>query len=237
MTKEIMPFEGFPTEGFKFFRDIKANNNREWFQEHKQEYIEYLQEPAVAFVIALGERLKPAFPGINYDTRTNGAGSVMRIYRDIRFSKDKSPYKDHLGVNWWDGPQKKGSPGFHFFMDAKGAAFYAGYHEFSKEYLAAYRDAVARDRTGEALKKAIDRLVKKDGFEVGGEQLKRVPPGYDKDHPRGDLLRYKGLWIRSPKFERKVLESPELVEVCAKHAKTMGEAHRWFVEVGKSVSA
>ena len=93
MTQEIMPFEGFPKEGFKFFRDIKANNNREWFQEHKQEYIDYLQDPAVAFVIALGERLKSDFPGISYDTRTNGAGSVMRIYRDIRFSKDKSPYK------------------------------------------------------------------------------------------------------------------------------------------------
>ncbi len=236
MTQEIMPFEGFPKQGFKFFRDIKANNNREWFQEHKQEYIDYLQDPAVALVIALGERLKPDFPGIKFDTRTNGAGSVMRIYRDVRFSKDKSPYKDHLGINWWDGPQKKSSPGFHFFMDANGAAFYTGFHEFSKEYLAAYRDAVAKERTGERLEKAVDRLVNKQGFEVGGEQLKRVPPGFDQDHPRGELLRYKGMWIRSLKLKREILESHKLVDECAKYAKAMGEAHRWFVDVGKSVS-
>lgn len=233
---EVMAFEGFPPEGFRFFRQIKVNNNREWFQEHKQEYIDYLQDPAVAFVVALGERLKPDFPGLNYDTRTNGAGSVMRIYRDIRFSKDKSPYKDHLGVNLWDGPQKKGSPGFHLFMDAEGAAFYGGFHVFSKEYLAAYREAIADERTGKAAQSAIDKLAKSKGFEVGGEQLKRVPPGFDQDHPRGDLLRHKGMWVRSPKLDRATLESPKLVDVCAKHARTMGDIHRWFVEVNKNVS-
>jgi uncharacterized protein (TIGR02453 family) len=231
-----MPFEGFPREGFRFFREIKVNNNREWFQDHKQEYIDYLQDPAVAFIVALGERLKPEFPGITYDTRTNGAGSVMRIYRDIRFAKDKSPYKDHLGVNLWDGPQKKGSPGFHFFMDSNDAVFYGGFHMFPKEYLAAYRDAVADDRSGEEIEKALKQLSQAKDFEVGGEQLKRVPAGYDQDHPRGDLLRYKGMWVKSPPFTREVLESPKLVDVCAKHAHTMGAVHHWFVNVNKAVS-
>ena len=232
---DIQAFEGFPREGFRFFREIKVNNNREWFQEHKQEYVDFLQSPAVAFAVALGEQLKSEFPGISYDTRTNGAGSVMRIYRDIRFSKDKSPYKDHLGVNLWDGT-KKGSPGFHFFMDATGAAFYGGFHVFPKEYLAAYREAIANDRSGKELDGALKQLAKKQDFEIGGEQLKRVPSGYDQDHPRGDLLKYKGMWVKSPTLSREVHESLKLVDVCAKHAQTMGSVHRWFVKVNETIS-
>ncbi len=232
---EIQPFEGFPSEGFRFFQELALNNNREWFLEHKQDYIDYLQTPAVSLVIELGERLKSKFPGMAYDLRTNGAGSIMRIYRDIRFSKDKTPYKDHIGINFWEGPQKKGSPGFHLFMHSEGAVFYGGHHSFMKEYLTAYREAVANDGSGEELRKALDNLSQDPGFEVVGEQLKKVPPGYDRDSPRGDLLRYKGLGVKSPKSDLKTLRSPELIDTCAAAANTMGPLHRWFVEVNQTV--
>ncbi|MFQ5922959.1 MAG: DUF2461 domain-containing protein [Anaerolineales bacterium] len=233
---EVQAFNGFPPEGFRFFRELAVYNNREWFQEHKQDYIDYMQTPAVSLVVELGERLKSEFPGIAYDLRTNGAGSIMRIYRDIRFSKDKTPYKTHIGINFWEGPQKKGSPGFHLFIDSEGAAFYGGYRVFPKEYLTAYRQAVASDASGRKLRKALDNLGKVQGFEFGGEQLKKVPPGYDKDSPRGDLLRYKGLWVKSPKLDLKTLGSSKLVDTCAADAHTMGSMHRWFAEVSKTVS-
>lgn len=233
---EVKAFEGFPEEGFRFFRELAVNNNREWFKQHKQEYIDFLQTPALSLVVELGERLKSEFPRIAYDLRTNGAGSIMRIYRDIRFSKDKTPYKTHIGINFWEGPQKKGSPGFHFFMDTEGAAFYGGYHVFPKEYLTEYRDSVASERSGENLRKALDKMVKNKGFEFGGEQLKRVPPGYDKESPRGDLLRYKGLWIKSSRLDLNTLSSPSLVDTCAANAHIMGPVHRWFVEVNQSIS-
>ena len=232
---ELKAFAGFPPEGEKFFRQLAVNNNREWFLEHKQEYEDYLQTPAISLVVDLGERLKSKFPGINYDTRTNGAGSVMRIYRDVRFSKDKTPYKTHIGVNFWDGPQKKGTPGFHFFMDADAAAFYGGYHVFPKEFIGAYREAVAEDKTGEPFAKAMAKLQGTKGWKAGGDQLKRVPPGYDQDHSRGDLLKYKGLWIKAPAVPAEVLSSPKLIDVCLEHAKTMGDVHRWFAEVHKTV--
>ena len=232
---ELKAFEGFPEEGFRFFRELAVNNNREWFAEHKQEYIDFLQTPALSLVVELGERLKSEFPRIEYDLRTNGAGSIMRIYRDIRFSKDKTPYKTHIGINFWEGPQKKGSPGFHFFMDSEGAGFYGGYHAFPKEYLTAYRDSVASERSGENLRNALDKMVKNKGFEFGGEQLKRVPPGHDKESPRGDLLRYKGLWIKSSRLDQGTLSSPSLVDTCAAKAHIMGSVHRWFVEVNQSL--
>ncbi len=233
---EIKAFEGFPEEGFRFFRELAVNNNREWFADHKQEYINFLQTPALSLVVELGECLKSEFPRIAYDLRTNGAGSIMRIYRDIRFSKDKTPYKTHIGINFWEGPQKKGSPGFHFYMDTEGAGFYGGYHAFPKEYLTAYRESVASERSGENLRIALDKMVRHKGFEFGGEQLKRVPPGFDKENPRGDLLRYKGLWIKSPKLDLNSLSSPLLVDTCAANAHIMGSVHRWFVEVNQSIS-
>jgi uncharacterized protein (DUF2461 family) len=86
---EMPPFPGFPVEGLGFLEELAHNNNREWFEAHKADYRSYVLEPAQAFVVALGERLKLLSPEIAYDTRTNGSGSIMRIYRDLRFSKDK----------------------------------------------------------------------------------------------------------------------------------------------------
>lgn len=232
---EIQAFEGFPPEGFRFFQELAVNNNREWYLEHKQDYIDYLQTPAVSLVIELGGRLKSEFPGMAYDLRTNGAGSIMRIYRDVRFSKDKTPYKTHIGINFWEGAQKKGSPGFHLYMDSEGAVFYGGHHSFTKEYLAVYREAVVNDETGEELRNALAKLGEEPGFEVVGEQLKKVPPGYDKESPRGDLLRYKGLGVKSPELDLKLLRSPELIDTCAAAAHAMGPLHRWFAEVNQRV--
>lgn len=233
---EVQAFTGFPKDGLRFFTDIAANNNREWFQEHRQNYLDHLQAPALAFLVEFGEKLRKLAPDINYDTRTNGAGSLMRIYRDIRFSKDKSPYKDHLGINFWHGASKKESPGFHFWMDAQGAALYGGFHGFPKPFLTAYREAVAGQALGARLQTILQKLGAESGFEVGGEQLKRVPPGYPQDHPRGDLLRYKGLYARGPKIEPADLESVKLIDTCLQHAEVLTPLHRLFVEVHQQIT-
>lgn len=234
---EIQAFTGFPKKGLRFFNDVAANNNREWFQEHKQDYLDHLQAPALAFLVEFGEKLKLLAPGISYDTRTNGAGSLMRIYRDIRFSKDKSPYKDHLGINFWHGASKKASPGFHFWMDARGAAVYGGFHSFPKPFLAAYRKAVAGETLGARLLSIIQELEDAPGFEVGGEQLKRVPPGFPQDHPRGELLRYKGLHARGPQLDPAELQSAKLIDTCLQYAEILTPLHQWFVEVHQQVPA
>ncbi len=228
---DVQAFTGFSKQGLRFFREVAANNNREWFQEHKQDYLDHLQAPALAFLVEFGERLRKIVPGINFDTRTNGAGSLMRIYRDIRFSKDKSPYKNHLGINFWEGASKKGAPGFHFWMDASRATVYGGLHSFPKPFLLAYRDAVAGEALGSRLQTIIDELEITPDFTYGGEQLKRVPPGYPKDHQRGELLRYKGLFARGPKIEPTELQSKHLIETCLRHAQVLTPLHQWMVEV------
>lgn len=235
---EIEAFNGFPREGLRFFEQIAANNNRDWFQAHKQQYLDYLQTPALAFVVEFGGKLKRIAPDITFDTRTNGAGSLMRIYRDTRFSKDKSPYKSHIGMDFWHGGGKKRqTSGFHFWMDAGGGVLYGGFHGFPKPVLAAYRDAVAAERTGKRLEQVIAKIRAQQGFTVGGEQLKRVPPGYPKDHPRGDLLRYKGLHAHGPTIRPSDLQSSELIEICLRQAKLLAPLHRWLVEIDPTSGA
>lgn len=227
-------FSGFPKEGLEFLAGLAENNNREWFEAHKGDYRAYVLEPAQGFVATLGERLKLLSPGISYDTRTNGSGSIMRIYRDLRFSKDKTPYNPNLRVIFWEGAGKKTeNPGFFFGMDAGGAGLYGGMHSFPKPLLTAYQEAVADEKLGADLEVALASLKEPGACEIGGEQYKRVPRGYDPDHPRADLLRYKGLHARSPKIEPATLVSPELVEACFEYCHQMAPLHRWLVEVSR----
>ena len=94
---EVPAFPGFPKEGLSFLENLARNNNREWFEAHRQEYLSQVLEPAQAFVLALGERLKAISSGIAYDTRPKG-GSILPIHRDVRFSKDKTPYNPRARV-------------------------------------------------------------------------------------------------------------------------------------------
>ena len=152
-------FSGFPKKGLQFLEDLRNNNNREWFKARKQDYEKYILVPAKAFVVSLGELLKTLSNDLEYDTRTSGQGSIMRIYRDIRFSKDKTPYNTRLRIRFWEGSKKKGeNPGFFFGMDANEAHLYGGLHMFPKPVLASYRDAVIDDRLGKELDAALKSL-------------------------------------------------------------------------------
>ena len=227
-------FSGFPEECLQFFDDLRKNNNREWFQEHKQNYTNYVLEPAKEFVLVLGDKLKSISKGILYDTRMSGIGSVLRIYRDMRFSKDKTPYNIRLRIRFWEGSGKKGeNPGFFFGMDANGAHLYGGLHMFTKPVLASYRDAVIDDKLGKELDKVLKSLKKAGDYEIGGDQYKRVPRGYDASHKRATWLKYKGLHVLSPKMEPKVLTKPKLVDICFEHCKAMFPLHEWLVKVDK----
>ena len=106
-------FQGFPKDLFKFFDELKANNNRDWFQAHKEDYAERVQEPARAFIRAIAPRLSKISPHIVADDRKVG-GSMMRIHRDVRFSKDKRPYDPRVAMRFMhEVAKKKPAPGFY----------------------------------------------------------------------------------------------------------------------------
>jgi uncharacterized protein (TIGR02453 family) len=229
-------FSGFPQEGLQFLAELKDNNNREWFQANKDTYINYVLAPAQDLVFAFGERLKQVIsPGIVYDTAANGSGSILRIYRDLRFSADKTPYNTHVRLVFWEGGRKKmENPSFFVRFSPDELALYAGIYVFSRPVLTAYRDAVVDERLGPALEAAIAEVVDAGAYTVGGEHYKRVPRGYEAGHPRADLLRYNGLWAHpSAPVDPLVVPTPDLVEVCVEHCLNMAPLHRWLVEVGQ----
>jgi uncharacterized protein (TIGR02453 family) len=222
-------FSGFPQESLQFYKELAANNNRDWFKAHEQDYSHYVLEPAQAFVIRLGERLKTISSGIAYSSLTNGTGSVMRIHRDIRFSKDKSPYHTYLRIIFWEGKAKKTeNPGFYFSMDAYGGGLFAGMHMFSKELLEIYRKAVVDPELGKQLEDGLTAIRSAGKYEIGGEYYKRVPIGYPVEHKRSGLLLYNGLYVISPKIEATTITSPEVIDVCYAHCYNMAPVQQWL---------
>jgi uncharacterized protein (TIGR02453 family) len=166
-------FTGFPLEGLEFFEELEANNDRGWFQAHKAVYEEACRIPMEALLA----EIEPEF----------GEGKVFRIYRDVRFSKDKSPYKTNIAA----------VVGSRHYLSLSPEGLYAGSggYMLDGESLTRYRDAVVDETSG----KALDRIVaaaEKKGYDIGAhDELKTAPKGYPRDHPRARLLRYKGIFM------------------------------------------
>lgn len=224
-------FMGFPQAGLDFLRDLAQNNNRVWFEARKTDYQHHLLEPAQAFVNALGARLQSVDPDIRFDARSDGSGTLIRIHRDVRFSKDKSPYKTAIAGIFWNGEGKKTErPGFGFHLEPRGMSLMAGIFGFSPEQIDAYRQAVLDKRLGEALIKSVVKVQSAGAYTIAGEQLKRVPAGFDPDHPRADWLRYKGLHAGAPAIPAKTVTTPQLLERVLEHFRAMAPIEQWLVQ-------
>lgn len=230
----LPPFEGFPEDGLNFLAELKENNNKEWFEANKKRYKEQLQQPALSFIDAIGQKLQAISDGIRYDIRTNGGGSLMRINRDVRFSKDKSPYKTNLAMVFWEGAGKKMEhSGFGMQITAEiiDSGLMAGQFGFSKEMLEAYRQAVVDDELGTQMIEAVEAVQSAGDYNLNGQHYKRVPRGMDADHPRADWLFYNGLWFSYPSLTREEILSPDLVDICFQHFKNMSPIQQWLVKI------
>ncbi len=229
MTETGEGFGGVPPETIRFLRQLSRNNNRDWFQAHHDEYRRFLIEPAMDLVEALGEGLQALGKGIHAEPKIGG--SVMRINRDIRFSKDKRPYKDHLDLWFWQGggPSRE-RPGYWFRLTTKELILGAGMHDFGAkpELLQRYRDAVVDPRKGPALARAVEK-VRSAGCDVGGRRFKRVPKGFDPEHPRAELLLHDGLHAGITMSHPKELHAPSFAEFCVRRYRDFTPIQEWLV--------
>jgi uncharacterized protein (TIGR02453 family) len=164
-------FAGIPIAALDFYEDLEADNCKAFWTSHKHIYDESVRGPVEALAEAL--------------TKEFGTPKFFRPYRDVRFSKDKTPYKTHQGV-WF------GESSTYLHISAAGLFVAAGYWDTSSAQVDRLRRGVADELAGPRLERALAELRRK-GFEIGGHQLTRVPSGYDREHPRADLLRYKSL--------------------------------------------
>ena len=168
-----MTFTGIPVAALDFYEDLEADNSKAFWTAHKHVYDESVRAPIEALIAALA----PEF----------GSAKLFRPYRDVRFAKDKTPYKTHQGA--WFGDSAR-----YVHISAAGLFVAAGYWETASAQVDRLRRAVADDVAGGQLERALAE-VRKRSLVVGGEQITRVPAGYDKEHPRADLLRYKTLTV------------------------------------------
>lgn len=166
-----MTFTGIPVAALDFYEDLEADNTKSFWTAHKHIYDASVKAP----VEALAEALSPEF----------GTPKFFRPYRDVRFAKDKTPYKTHQGV-WF------AEAATYFHISAAGLFVAAGYWDTSSAQVERMRRAVADDVAGPQLERAV-KAITKAGMTLGGQQITRVPSGYPKDHPRAELLRYKSL--------------------------------------------
>jgi uncharacterized protein (TIGR02453 family) len=165
-----MGFTGWKVEALEFFEGLEVDNSKAYWQRHKDVYDKIVRAP-------MEELLAELEPGF-------GEGRIFRPYRDVRFSRDKSPYKTVIGATLGDG---------YVQLDARGLAVGSGKWEMAPDQLERYRKAVADDRSGREVARIVSD-ARARGLDVHGHDvLKTAPRGYPKDHPRIELLRFKGL--------------------------------------------
>ncbi len=206
-----MSFTGFPVSALDFYDDLEVENTKSFWESHRTIYDEAVRAPMVALVAAL----EPEF----------GSAKVFRPYRDVRFAKDKTPYKTHQGAFVQAAP----STGWYVEVSARGTRVGAGCYR-PGERLAAIREAIDDDRTGRELEELLADL-ESQGFEQGGESLKTSPRGYSADHTRIDLLRRKQFFIgRNYGFEADAI-GPGLLDRVREDWRRMRPLVEWLAAV------
>jgi uncharacterized protein (TIGR02453 family) len=220
-------FEGFPKKTLTFLRGLQRNNTKEWFTEHRRDYDRYWVEPAKDFVVAAGEALQKLAP-VTYEPKING--SIFRINRDIRFSQDKRPYKDHLDFWFWEGVRKSAVSGFFLRVTPNQIGIGVGAHGFDKDRLVAYRDAVVADGAAASLAAAVKK-VERAGYGVKGERYKRVPRGYEPANDTQErLLRFSALWCGEDVKHPPELHTSKFVNLAVREWRKLVPLHRWLVD-------
>ena len=204
-------YPGFPPEARTFLADLKANNNRDWFQPRKEIFEQKVKAPLTELVLALGEALRETAPELETDPKK----AIYRIYRDVRFSHDKSPYKTHVAAIF--GPRgvcKHAGAGTYFHFSADEVLVAGGVYEPGSPELLAVRRHLA-ENADDFRDILANRAFRRTFGDMVDERLKRVPKGFSAGHPAADLLVYKRFIVvdrlppdivETPKFHRELLK-------------------------------
>ena len=209
------PFPGFPPEALQFFRGLARNNRREWFLPRKPLFEEKVKEPMRQLVDALNVALHEFAP--EYETDPDKA--IFRIYRDVRFSKDKKPYKEQIASTFRRRGGAHHQGGYYVAISHKSVAIGGGVYAPDAEHLLAIRQRIAEQHEefrGLLAATAVRKLL----GNLEGEQLSRVPRGFPSDHPAADLLRFK-YFILFKELPASLATSPKLYKEIVERFRVM----------------
>jgi uncharacterized protein (TIGR02453 family) len=219
-------FEGFADTDRRFFRALARNQRRDWFEAHRREYEDGWLGPMRTLLTEMRTRIDPLYP-----RQPLAEPKVFRIHRDVRFSKDKSPYKTHIGgyIGIEGSAAGPSSPApLYVHLGATELFVCAGHYLMEGPQLARFRAAVLEEPRGAALATMLAALVR-SGFAIGShETLQKVPRGIDPAHPRADLLRRKGLIVTFPALPPALLVSRRLVDWLSRHVRRTAPLVEWL---------
>ncbi|HVZ70304.1 MAG TPA: DUF2461 domain-containing protein [Rhizomicrobium sp.] len=202
-------FEGFPKDFYDFFRELKAHNERSWFEDNKQRYRDSVQAPMSAFIEAMAPELKKISKHFVADPRPNG-GSMFRIHRDVRFAKDKRPYKEHAACQFRHVTAGDAhAPGFYMHFAPGEVRFGGGLWMPASDALAQIRGAIAA-KPAQWSKVKNDKTFRKTFGEIRGEGLSRPPRGFDPAHPHIEDIKRKSFFAMK-EAGTKLTQHPKLI--------------------------
>ncbi|MGH3464012.1 MAG: DUF2461 domain-containing protein [Kribbellaceae bacterium] len=204
-------FTGFPEAALDFYDDLEIDNTKTFWTAHKDVYEQAVKTPMTALVTAL----EPEF----------GEAKVFRPYRDVRFAKDKTPYKTNQGAWVARGP----STGWYVEVAAPGVRVGAGVYDASSDRLAKIRAAIDDRRRGRQLERILAKL-ETGGWEVRGDKLKTTPRGYDASHPRIELLRHRSLTVGKSYGFEPVIHTPDLLDQVRTDWRAAAPLVDWIVD-------
>ena len=198
-------FAGFPPEMVRFFRSLKRNNQREWFQPRKHLYEQHVKEPMLELLAAINAELRKFAP--EYVTEPKDA--LFRIYRDTRFSADKTPYKTHIAGSFSRrGGERLGTGGFYFSVSPENIEVAAGLWHPERDVMLAVRNHIAD--THEELRRILaDKKARKLAGELQGDALSRSPKGFDPEHPAAGWIKMKS-WVLDVTLDPALATTPQL---------------------------
>jgi uncharacterized protein (TIGR02453 family) len=188
-----MTFTGFTEAALDFYDDLEVDNTKSFWKAHEDQYKSDVRAP----MTALTDALEPEF----------GVAKIFRPFRDVRFAKDKTPYKTHQGAFIGAGP----ACGWYVELAARGVRTGAGFYDAGAAELARIRTAMVDDVRGKQLEKILAKLTRA-GFTVDGDRLKTTPRGYDADHPRIELLRHRSLVVGRDYGFEPIIFTPGLLD-------------------------
>ncbi len=229
MPDALGEFRGFGPDAMSFLAGLEADNSKAYFDAHRATYDRDVALPLKQLVVAVGDRLAagPA-PEVSYEPKIGR--SMFRINRDLRFSKDPTPYHPHLDLAWWQGEHAKTSPAFILRIRPDEVLTGVGVFALTGDRLDRYRHAVVGDAGAELadLVTAICRDVR--GAALSEPHRKRVPRGFDPDHPRASFLLYDGLHLSASAPTPASITTARFASFVADRLARYADLHRWLVD-------
>ncbi len=222
-----MPSPHFTPDTLRFLKELTAHNDRDWFQANKPRYEADVKDPALRFIADFAQPLREISPHFRADPRASG-GSLFRIYRDVRFSKDKSPYKTHTGIHFRHEAGKDAhAPGFYLHIEPGGSFAACGIWRPATPALTAIRQAIADDP--DAWRQARDDAGFRAAFELSGDSLKKAPRGTDPNHPLIEDLKRKDFVGVAPLGEADLV-AEDFTDRFAALCRSASPFQRWLCE-------